>query len=177
MRSKVKEAADELGLSVELRTLGEPTATVAQAAAALGVEEGQIAKSIVFVMDGEPVVVVASGRHRIDQTKVCDASTAPRGARHRPTRGAPRQASRAEACRRSGTACPWCSTPPCSTTTSSTRRVATGTPSSRSRRANSPEQCTRWLRPSANEDRWHLGALVPDRAGGPRRPDHADQLP
>src|SRR3954447_10740851 len=73
MRSKVKEAADELGLSVELRTLGEPTATVAQAAAALGVEEGQIAKSIVFVMDGEPVVVVASGRHRIDQDKVCDA--------------------------------------------------------------------------------------------------------
>ena len=73
MRSKVKEAARELGLDVELRTLDDSTATVAQAAAALGVEEGQIAKSIVFVMDGEPVVVVASGRHRIDMDKVCDA--------------------------------------------------------------------------------------------------------
>ena len=71
MRSKVKEAARELGLEVELRTLDDSTATVGQAASALGVEEGQIAKSIVFVMDGEPVVVVASGRHRIDRGKVC----------------------------------------------------------------------------------------------------------
>jgi prolyl-tRNA editing enzyme YbaK/EbsC (Cys-tRNA(Pro) deacylase) len=73
MRSRVKEAAVELGLDLELRTLDESTATVAQAAAALGVEPGQIAKSIVFVMDGEPVLVVASGRHRIDPVKVCDA--------------------------------------------------------------------------------------------------------
>ncbi|HEX6714114.1 MAG TPA: YbaK/EbsC family protein [Thermoleophilaceae bacterium] len=73
MRSKVKEAARELGLDVELKTLGDSTATVTEAAKALGVEEGQIAKSIVFVMDGEPVVVVASGRHRIDRGKVCDA--------------------------------------------------------------------------------------------------------
>jgi prolyl-tRNA editing enzyme YbaK/EbsC (Cys-tRNA(Pro) deacylase) len=73
MRSKVKEAARELGLDVELKTLSESTKTVAEAAAAIGCEPGQIAKSIVFVMDGEPVVVVASGRHRIDQTKVCDA--------------------------------------------------------------------------------------------------------
>jgi prolyl-tRNA editing enzyme YbaK/EbsC (Cys-tRNA(Pro) deacylase) len=73
MRSKVKEAARELGLAVELKTLDNSTATVAQAASALGVQEGQIAKSIVFVMDGEPVMVVASGRHRIDRDKVCDA--------------------------------------------------------------------------------------------------------
>ncbi|HYZ29477.1 MAG TPA: YbaK/EbsC family protein [Thermoleophilaceae bacterium] len=73
MRSKVKEAARELGLDVELKTLDDSTATVEQAADALGVEQGQIAKSIVFVMDGEPVVVVASGRHRIDNEKVCVA--------------------------------------------------------------------------------------------------------
>lgn len=73
MRSKVKEAARELGLDVQLKTLDESTATVQQAAEALAVEPGQIAKSIVFVMDGEPVVVVASGRHRIDSAKVCDA--------------------------------------------------------------------------------------------------------
>jgi prolyl-tRNA editing enzyme YbaK/EbsC (Cys-tRNA(Pro) deacylase) len=73
MRSKVKEAARELGLHIELKTLDDSTATVAQAAAALGVQEGQIAKSILFVMDGEPVMVVASGRHRIDSDKVCIA--------------------------------------------------------------------------------------------------------
>jgi len=73
MRSKVKEAARELGLQVELRTLDESTRTVPEAAAAVGCEIGQIAKTIVFVMDGEPVVVVASGRHRIDPDKVCDA--------------------------------------------------------------------------------------------------------
>src|SRR5258706_15341828 len=71
MRSKVKEAARELGLDVQLRTLDEPTATVQQAAIAVGCVPGQIAKSIVFVMDGEPVVVVASGQHRISQDKVC----------------------------------------------------------------------------------------------------------
>src|SRR4051794_12439014 len=73
MRSKVKEACEQLGLEIELRTLTDSTATVQDAARAIGCEPGQIAKSIVFVMDGEPVVVVASGRHRIDQDKVCDA--------------------------------------------------------------------------------------------------------
>jgi prolyl-tRNA editing enzyme YbaK/EbsC (Cys-tRNA(Pro) deacylase) len=73
LRSKVKEAAEELGLDVELRTLNDSTRTVQDAAGAVGCEPGQIAKSIVFVMDGEPVLVVASGRHRIDQEKVCEA--------------------------------------------------------------------------------------------------------
>lgn len=73
MRSKVKDAARELGLQVELKTLEDSTRTVPDAAAAVGCEAGQIAKSIVFVMDGEPVVVVASGRHRVDETKVCEA--------------------------------------------------------------------------------------------------------
>src|SRR5688500_6094760 len=73
MRSKVKDAARELGLDVELKTLPGSTATVGEAAAAIGCDPGQIAKSIVFVMDGEPVLVVASGKHRIDRDKVCDA--------------------------------------------------------------------------------------------------------
>jgi prolyl-tRNA editing enzyme YbaK/EbsC (Cys-tRNA(Pro) deacylase) len=73
LRSKVKEAAAEVGLDVELKTLAESTGTVQQAATAIGCEAGQIAKSIVFVMDGEPIVVVASGGHRIDKEKVCDA--------------------------------------------------------------------------------------------------------
>lgn len=42
------------------------THTAALAAAALGVTEAQIAKTLVFIADGSPVVVVASGEGRID---------------------------------------------------------------------------------------------------------------
>ena len=55
MREKVTAAARELGLEVQTRTLDQPTRTVAEAAAALDVESGQIAKSLVFLADGEPV--------------------------------------------------------------------------------------------------------------------------
>src|SRR2546425_6177774 len=66
MREKVMEAARQLGLEVEVRTLDEPTRTVAEAAEAVGTDPSQIAKSLVFVADGEPLVVVASGGHRVD---------------------------------------------------------------------------------------------------------------
>ena len=66
MREKVKAAAAELGLDVEIKTLDRPTRTVAEAAEALDVDPGQIAKSLVFLADGEPVVIVASGAHRVD---------------------------------------------------------------------------------------------------------------
>lgn len=66
MREKVMKAARELGLKVRIKTLDQPTRTVAEAARALRVEPGQIAKSIVFLADGEPVVCVASGAHRVD---------------------------------------------------------------------------------------------------------------
>ncbi|MEA2374560.1 MAG: hypothetical protein QOD53_1023 [Thermoleophilaceae bacterium] len=66
MREKVAQAARELKLDVQIKTLDTPTRTVAEAAEALGVEAGQIAKSIVFAADGEPIVCVASGGHRVD---------------------------------------------------------------------------------------------------------------
>lgn len=72
MRDKVKSAARELGLDVSVRTLERPTRTVKEAAAAVGCGEGQIAKSIVFVADGEPVLCVASGGHRVDVNRLCD---------------------------------------------------------------------------------------------------------
>jgi prolyl-tRNA editing enzyme YbaK/EbsC (Cys-tRNA(Pro) deacylase) len=77
MREKVKAAAAELGLDVEIKTLDQPTRTVAEAASALGVEPGQIAKSLVFLADGEPVVCVASGAHRVDVDQLalaCDCA-------------------------------------------------------------------------------------------------------
>jgi len=44
--------------------------TAAAAAAALGVEVGQIANSLIFDADGEPLLVLTSGAHRVDTRKV-----------------------------------------------------------------------------------------------------------
>ena len=67
MRERVKEAAKSLGLvDVDVRTLDRPTRTVQEAARAVGCEEAEIAKSLVFIGDGDPLLVVASGAHRVD---------------------------------------------------------------------------------------------------------------
>ena len=73
MRSSLTECARELGLEVSVQRLAASTRTVKDAAVAVGCEEAEIAKSIVFVADGDPVVCVASGRHRIDADKLADA--------------------------------------------------------------------------------------------------------
>ncbi len=70
MREKVRDAARELGLDVTVRSLEQSTKTVRDAAAAVGCDESMIAKSIVFVCDGEPVVCVTSGAHRVDAERV-----------------------------------------------------------------------------------------------------------
>jgi len=73
MREKVARAARELGLDVSPTTLDAPTRTAQQAALAVGCETSRIAKSIVFVADGEPILCVASGAHRISLDRLCDA--------------------------------------------------------------------------------------------------------
>jgi prolyl-tRNA editing enzyme YbaK/EbsC (Cys-tRNA(Pro) deacylase) len=73
MRDRLVKSARELGLEVQVRRLESSTRTVKEAAVAVGCEEAAIAKSIVFVADGDPVVCVASGRHRIDTHKLADA--------------------------------------------------------------------------------------------------------
>lgn len=73
MREKVKSAARELGLDVNVRALERPTRTVQEAADAVGCAPACIAKSVVFVADGEPVLCVASGAHRVDLDRLCDA--------------------------------------------------------------------------------------------------------
>jgi prolyl-tRNA editing enzyme YbaK/EbsC (Cys-tRNA(Pro) deacylase) len=53
-----------------LRVLPDAVTTAAAAAAALGVEVGQIANSLVFDADGTPLLVLTSGAHRVDTGKV-----------------------------------------------------------------------------------------------------------
>ena len=73
MRTKVAESAERLGLQVKVQRLDASTKTVSDAAVAVGCQEAEIAKSIVFVADGDPVVCIASGEHRIDTDKLADA--------------------------------------------------------------------------------------------------------
>ena len=55
-----------------LRVLPDAVTTAAAAASALGVEVGQIANSLVFDADGTPLLVLTSGAHRVDTTKVAE---------------------------------------------------------------------------------------------------------
>ncbi len=72
MRDRVAECARELGLEVQVERLQASTRTVKEAAEAVGCQEAEIAKAIVFVADGDPVLCLASGQHRIDTDKVAD---------------------------------------------------------------------------------------------------------
>jgi len=66
----VASALRSLGVPGLVRELAEPTPTAATAAAQLGCEIGAIANSLVFNADGEPLLVLTSGAHRVDTAKV-----------------------------------------------------------------------------------------------------------
>ncbi len=63
---RVAEAARDLGLEIELREFPEGTRTAEDAARAIGVDVGQIVKSLVFLADGQPVLCLVSGPNRLD---------------------------------------------------------------------------------------------------------------
>jgi prolyl-tRNA editing enzyme YbaK/EbsC (Cys-tRNA(Pro) deacylase) len=73
VREKVIDRARSLGLDVDVRYLEASTATAQEAADAVGCEQCEIAKSLVFVADGDPVVCIASGSHRVDADLLADA--------------------------------------------------------------------------------------------------------
>ena len=59
----------EKGMEDRVIRLEDSTATVAQAAAALGVEPGMIAKTMSFLQDGQAVLILTEGTARIDNHK------------------------------------------------------------------------------------------------------------
>ena len=67
---KVTEALAEAGATGEVRELAEAVRTAAQAATQLGVEVGAIANSLIFDADGEALLVLTSGAHRVDTARV-----------------------------------------------------------------------------------------------------------
>jgi prolyl-tRNA editing enzyme YbaK/EbsC (Cys-tRNA(Pro) deacylase) len=58
------------GASGGIRELPEPAPTAAIAAAQLGCDVGAIANSLVFNADGDPLLILTSGAHRVDTAKV-----------------------------------------------------------------------------------------------------------
>ena len=66
----VTEALAAAAAPGEIRILPDAVSTAAAAAATLGVEVGQIANSLIFDADGEPLLVLTSGAHRVDTAKV-----------------------------------------------------------------------------------------------------------
>jgi len=63
-------ARDAAGQPCRIRMLDEAVHTAPAAAAALEVEVGQIANSLIFDADGEPLLVLTSGAHRVDTALV-----------------------------------------------------------------------------------------------------------
>src|SRR5487761_1912793 len=71
---RVRAALDAAGVRGEVVALLDSTRTAFDAAAALGVDVGQIAASLVFRLpDGAALLVITSGRHRVDVDLVASA--------------------------------------------------------------------------------------------------------
>lgn len=68
------EAARQLGLEIRPREFADGTRTAADAAAAIGVELGQIVKSLVFGVDDEVVVALVSGDNMLDEGRLATAA-------------------------------------------------------------------------------------------------------
>lgn len=58
----------EAGIEAAIRVLPDSARTAAEAATAVGCDVAAIANSLVFLADGEPVLVMTSGGHRADLT-------------------------------------------------------------------------------------------------------------
>ncbi len=69
---KVVQALQAAGATGEPVVLADPAPTAATAAAQLGCDVGAIANSLVFDADGHPLLVMTSGAHRVDTSRVAD---------------------------------------------------------------------------------------------------------
>ena len=71
---RVQEALAERGFALQVVQYPETTRTAAEAAAAIGCEVGQIAKSLVFraKASGRAVLVIASGVNRVNEKRLRD---------------------------------------------------------------------------------------------------------
>ena len=71
---KVQDALRTLGLNNEVQELPATTRSAAEAAAAIGCQVAQIAKSLIFKTknSGKSVLVIASGANRVNERKIAE---------------------------------------------------------------------------------------------------------
>ena len=68
---RVIAALSEHGLTSEVHVLSDSARTAQEAATALNIEVGQIASSLIFKLpDESPLLIITSGRHRVDTDAV-----------------------------------------------------------------------------------------------------------
>jgi prolyl-tRNA editing enzyme YbaK/EbsC (Cys-tRNA(Pro) deacylase) len=72
----VVQAGRALGLELQVREFAEGTRTAADAARAIGCAVDQIVKSLVFIADQRPVLVLTSGGNRVDLARLGAAAAA-----------------------------------------------------------------------------------------------------
>jgi prolyl-tRNA editing enzyme YbaK/EbsC (Cys-tRNA(Pro) deacylase) len=64
---RVIAALNDHGINGQVHILSESARTAQEAADALGIEVGQIASSLIFqFLDASPLLIITSGRHRVD---------------------------------------------------------------------------------------------------------------
>jgi prolyl-tRNA editing enzyme YbaK/EbsC (Cys-tRNA(Pro) deacylase) len=75
------DSARRVGVEPRIQRFPEGTKTAADAAGAIGCDVAQIVKSLIFMVDGRPVIAFTSGANRVDPSKlaaVAEASEARR---------------------------------------------------------------------------------------------------
>jgi len=66
----VQKTLESLGLTIEIQTFEQSTRTAQEAAAALGAPLGSIVKSLCFLVDDQPAVILTAGDKRVDDRKL-----------------------------------------------------------------------------------------------------------
>ena len=69
---RVRDRLRELSVSGEITILEDSARSAREAADALGVDVGQICSSLIFSVAGKPVLILTSGRHRVNTDLVAN---------------------------------------------------------------------------------------------------------
>ncbi|MCL4262194.1 MAG: YbaK/EbsC family protein [Anaerolineae bacterium] len=67
---KVADAAQQLGLTIEIVEFAQTTRTAQEAADAIGCMVAQIVKSLCFAVEGQAVICLVSGANQLDERKL-----------------------------------------------------------------------------------------------------------
>ena len=71
--ARVRAYASERGVQIEIRRFAASTRTAQDAAREIGVSVGEIVKSLVFMSEGRPLVVLCCGDRRVSETRLSQA--------------------------------------------------------------------------------------------------------